>query len=204
MGTSNYSNEFKRDAVNQITVRGYPVREASRRLGVSKYSLYKWLKLSGEPSPKLGVNHETENRRLKRELARVEDSEALHLMAVFRTGEQNLRRQAPVLADAPLSGLGGCTAQACGRDYRTQRYRLGCVLQATLGADWEAEGSDGVLHARFPMKFAFIRAHRAEFGVRASGDAGPLDGSRRIPTKARSSQVTNGDPSCSITTWSLA
>jgi transposase len=26
MGTSNYSDEFKRDAVHQITVRGYPVR----------------------------------------------------------------------------------------------------------------------------------------------------------------------------------
>jgi len=48
MGTSNYSDEFKRDAVHQITVRGYPVREVSRRLGVSTYSLYKWLKLFGD------------------------------------------------------------------------------------------------------------------------------------------------------------
>jgi len=32
MGTSNYSDEFKRDAVHQITVRGYPVREVSRHL----------------------------------------------------------------------------------------------------------------------------------------------------------------------------
>ncbi len=71
MGTSNYSDEFKRDAVHQITVRGYPVREVSRRLGVSTYSLYKWVKLFGEPSPKPGVDHEAENRRLKRELARV-------------------------------------------------------------------------------------------------------------------------------------
>ncbi len=71
MVTSNYSDEFKRDAVHQITVRGYPVREVSRRLGVSTYSLYKWLKLVGEPVPKPGVDHEAENRRLKRELARV-------------------------------------------------------------------------------------------------------------------------------------
>jgi transposase len=35
MGTSNYSDEFKRDAVHQITVRGYPVREVSRRLGAA-------------------------------------------------------------------------------------------------------------------------------------------------------------------------
>ncbi len=41
MGTSNYSDAFKRDAVQQIRVRGYPVREVSRRLGVSSHSLYK-------------------------------------------------------------------------------------------------------------------------------------------------------------------
>lgn len=41
MGTSNFSDEFKRDAVHQITVRRCPVQEVSRRLGVSTYSLYK-------------------------------------------------------------------------------------------------------------------------------------------------------------------
>src|SRR6056297_963292 len=71
MGTSNYSDEFERDAVHQITVRGYPVGEVSRRLGVSPYSLYKWLKLFGELTQKAVVDHEAENRRLKRELARV-------------------------------------------------------------------------------------------------------------------------------------
>ena len=45
MGTSNYSDEFKRDAVQQIRVRGYPVREVLQRLGVSSHSLYKWMKL---------------------------------------------------------------------------------------------------------------------------------------------------------------
>ena len=72
MGTSNYSDEFKRDAVQQITLRGYPVREVSRRLGVSSHSLYKWLRLFAEPAPKLGsIDLDAENRRLKRELARV-------------------------------------------------------------------------------------------------------------------------------------
>jgi transposase-like protein len=52
MGTSNYSDEFKRDAVQQITVRGYPVREVARRLGVGSHSLCKWLKLFGEPTSK--------------------------------------------------------------------------------------------------------------------------------------------------------
>ena len=72
MGTSNYSDDFKRDAVHQITVRGYPVREVSGRLGVSTHSLYKWMKLFAASAPKsCDVDHESENRRLKRELARV-------------------------------------------------------------------------------------------------------------------------------------
>ncbi len=45
MGKSNYSEDFKRDAVHQIAVRGYPVREVSERLGVSTHSLYKWMKM---------------------------------------------------------------------------------------------------------------------------------------------------------------
>jgi transposase len=72
MGTRSYSDEFKRDAVQQVRVRGYPVREASQHLGVSSHSLCKWLLLYAEPSPKRGgINHEAENRRLKQELARV-------------------------------------------------------------------------------------------------------------------------------------
>lgn len=42
MGKPNFSDEFKRDAVAQITERGYPVAEASQRLGVSTHSLYAW------------------------------------------------------------------------------------------------------------------------------------------------------------------
>ena len=33
MSKSNFSEEFKRDAVVQITERGYPVSEVSKRLG---------------------------------------------------------------------------------------------------------------------------------------------------------------------------
>ena len=48
MNKSNFSEEFKRDAVRQITERGYPVSEVSQRLGVSPHSLYEWKK-NGEP-----------------------------------------------------------------------------------------------------------------------------------------------------------
>lgn len=70
MGKPNFSDEFKRDAVSQITERGYPVAEVSQRLGVSPHSLYAWKKqfakvVSGE------ANKGAEIRQLKRELARV-------------------------------------------------------------------------------------------------------------------------------------
>lgn len=107
MGTSNYSDEFKRDAVHQITVRRYWVREVSRRLRVSTYSLYKWLKLFGEPVPKAGRGPRGRERALE--------------------------------------------ARA-GPGHRGARH---------------PKKGNGVLRARVPMKYAFIRAHREEFGVRA-------------------------------------
>ncbi len=116
MGTSNYSDEFKRDAVHQITVRGYPVREVSRRLGVSTHSLYKWMKLFGEPVAEAGRG--------------------------------------------PRSREPAAEARA-GAGHRGARH---------------PKKGNGVLRARVPMKYAFIRAHRER--VRRSGHvpgaAGPF------------------------------
>jgi transposase len=49
MGKANFSDDFKRDAVHQITERGYPVAEVSKRLGVSPHSLYAWKKKFEQP-----------------------------------------------------------------------------------------------------------------------------------------------------------
>ncbi len=70
MSKSNFSEEFKRDAVRQITERGYPVAEVSQRLGVSQHSLYEWKKKFSASSAK-GNDEAEEIRRLKKELARV-------------------------------------------------------------------------------------------------------------------------------------
>jgi transposase-like protein len=71
MGTNHFSDDFKRDAVAQITERGYPVAEVSKRLGVSAHSLYAWKKkFSKSPDPGEG-DQAAEIRRLKQELARV-------------------------------------------------------------------------------------------------------------------------------------
>jgi transposase len=69
MGKANFSEEFKRDAVAQITERGYPVSEVSKRLGVSQHSLYEWKKKFAQSAG--GDGKDAEIRRLKRELARV-------------------------------------------------------------------------------------------------------------------------------------
>ena len=70
MGSNTYSDDFKRDAVAQITERGYPVREVSDRLGVSASSLYVWKKKFANAASG-GASRNAEIRRLKRELARV-------------------------------------------------------------------------------------------------------------------------------------
>ena len=69
MVRSNFSEDFKRDAVGQITERGYPVSEVSQRLGVSPHSLYAWKRKFSQPSDDADKNAEIQ--RLKRELARV-------------------------------------------------------------------------------------------------------------------------------------
>ena len=44
-----YTAEFKKDAVSQVTDRGYSVKEVSTRLGISTKSLYDWIKLYKKP-----------------------------------------------------------------------------------------------------------------------------------------------------------
>jgi transposase len=57
--------------VAQITERGYPVSEVSKRLGVSAHSLYAWKKKFAKPADPGEVDQAAEIRRLKQELARV-------------------------------------------------------------------------------------------------------------------------------------
>ena len=71
MGKASFSDDFKRDAVHQVTERGYPVAEVSKRLGVSQHSLYAWKKKFSKASGSGEDDQAAEIRRLKRELARV-------------------------------------------------------------------------------------------------------------------------------------
>jgi transposase len=72
MGKANFTEEFKTDAIKQITERGYSVADVSQRLGVSTHSLYGWIKrYSASPGMAAKDDQSSEIRRLKQELVRV-------------------------------------------------------------------------------------------------------------------------------------
>ena len=85
MGKPNYTEEFKRDAVRQVTDRGYPVAEVAARLGVSGHSIYGWMKkFSGDPVAVKQDDQSVEIRRLKQELLRVtEERDILKKATVY-------------------------------------------------------------------------------------------------------------------------
>lgn len=65
MGKPDFREDFRRDAVHQLAVRGYAVREVPERLGVRARSLYKWMKLYARAgSQAASVDHEAGNRQL--------------------------------------------------------------------------------------------------------------------------------------------
>ena len=72
MGHPRYTEDFKIDAIKQITERGHSIADVSQRLGVSTHSLYAWIKRhSASPSAVVKDDQSAEIRRLKQELARV-------------------------------------------------------------------------------------------------------------------------------------
>ena len=50
MSKQRYPEEFKAEAVKQITERGHKVADVSARLGVSQHSLYQWIKAQRTPA----------------------------------------------------------------------------------------------------------------------------------------------------------
>ena len=85
MGKIKYTEEFKRDAVRQVTDRGYPVAEVAARLGVSGHSIYGWMKkFSDEPVSDKQDDQSVEIRRLKQELLRItEERDILKKATVY-------------------------------------------------------------------------------------------------------------------------
>ncbi len=68
-----YTDEFKIEAVKQVTERGYSVADVADRLGTTTHSLYAWLKKYDKQSPQQAnkADDQTTIAELKAELRRV-------------------------------------------------------------------------------------------------------------------------------------
>ena len=73
MSGKRYTEEFKIEAVKQVTDRGYSVLDVADRLGVTTKSVYEWIKRYGDNAEQYQAakQKEDEIRRLKADLMRV-------------------------------------------------------------------------------------------------------------------------------------
>ena len=92
MSGKRYPEEFKIEAVKQVTDRGYKIGEVAKRLGVTPKSMHDWIKKYGDT----GSHHQTitgqqdELRQLKAQLRRVtEERDILKEAAVDSTCQCN-------------------------------------------------------------------------------------------------------------------
>ena len=92
MSKQYFTDEFKIEAVKQITELGYSTSEVTSRLGVSAHSLYAWKKRFGKPVIQRTQEdaQEAELKRLRQELKRVtEERDILKKIAVESTCQCN-------------------------------------------------------------------------------------------------------------------
>lgn len=85
-----FTEEFKIQAVKQVTEQGYTVASVSERLGVSTNSIYIWMKTYGTDSAHYQKNNKQDARirELEKELKRVtQERDILKEATVFFAGE---------------------------------------------------------------------------------------------------------------------
>lgn len=81
-----YTDEFKIEAVRQVTEQGHRVADVAERLGVTAFSLYAWRRQfgKGEVVRRVEQDQNAEMRRLKAELRRVtEERDILKKAAAY-------------------------------------------------------------------------------------------------------------------------
>jgi transposase-like protein len=73
MSSKRYTEEFKIEAVKQVTERGHGIYSVAARLGITHMSLYAWIRRYGDrPVQQAAVtDQQAEINRLKAELQRV-------------------------------------------------------------------------------------------------------------------------------------
>lgn len=86
MSSKRYPEEFKIEAVRQVTDRGHSVAQVAERLDVTTHSLYAWLKKYGPDAQQhqAKADDQAEIRRLQKELKRVtEERDILKKAAAY-------------------------------------------------------------------------------------------------------------------------
>lgn len=78
MGSTRYSEEFREEAIKQVTEKGHRVADVAQRLGVTTWTLYTWLRHVGWTpfSAKKSEPQDTstaEIKRLKAQIRRLEE-----------------------------------------------------------------------------------------------------------------------------------
>ena len=74
MSSKRYPEEFKIEAVKQVTEKGHNVAEVAARLGTTTHSLYAWIKRYDRQQPNIVVESSdvlAELAKLRKELQRV-------------------------------------------------------------------------------------------------------------------------------------
>lgn len=86
MSNPRYTEEFKAEAVRQVTERKYPAKEVAERLGVALNTLYIWVRKAAPAKSATDelVTSKKEIQRLKAELKRTqEERDILKKAAAF-------------------------------------------------------------------------------------------------------------------------
>lgn len=86
MSSKRYPEEFKIEAVKQVTEKGHNVADAANRLGTTTHSLYAWVKRYGPDASQHQAQSDecAEIRRLRKERLRVtEERDILKKAAVY-------------------------------------------------------------------------------------------------------------------------
>ena len=86
MSSKRYPEEFKIEAVKQVTEKGHSVADVANRLGTTTHSLYAWVKRYGPDASQHQAQSDesAEIRRLRKELQRVtEERDILKKAAVY-------------------------------------------------------------------------------------------------------------------------
>lgn len=86
MSGKRYPDEYKIEAVRQVTERGHSVKEVADRLGITTHSLYAWKRQFGQPQAtrRADLDQSAEVRQLRAEVKRLtEERDILKKAAAY-------------------------------------------------------------------------------------------------------------------------